>query len=112
MHRVAVRWMVGLPEDRNIPFLICGGLAARGYGPERALNDIDPFVPGEHFSSVGQAGQAFASKAAAHRREEGWSLTYVQFSYQGVKVEMGSADGPRVLDAGKLLTRTTKEHDR
>ena len=99
MHHLAAQWIVGLLRDRNIPFLICGGLAAKGYGSERDLNDIDLFVPGEYFSSVVQAGQEFVSKAAAHRQEEGWDLTYVQFRYEGIKVEVGSADGPRIFDS-------------
>ncbi|MCC5860076.1 MAG: hypothetical protein JJT90_18130 [Ectothiorhodospiraceae bacterium] len=99
MHQVAAQWIVGILRDRNIPFLICGGLAAKGYGSERDLNDIDLFVPGEHFSSVVQAGQEYISKAARHYCEEGWDLTYVQFKYKGVKVEVGNADGPRILDA-------------
>jgi hypothetical protein len=89
---------VSLLRDRNIPFLICGGLAARGYGSQRDLHDIDLFVPGEHFSSVVRAGQQFISKAAAHRQEEGWDLTYVQFKYEGVKVEVGNADGAQIFD--------------
>ncbi|WP_386082702.1 hypothetical protein ACFIOZ_05580 [Vreelandella sp. F11] len=101
MHCLAAQWIVGLLRDRSIPFLICGGLAAKGYGSERELNDIDLFVPGEHFSSVVQAGQEFISKAAAHRQEEGWDLTYVQFKYHGIKVEVGSADSPHIFDAGK-----------
>ena len=48
-----------------------------------------------------QAGHQFISKAAAHRREEGWDLTYVQFKYEGVKVEVGSSDGPRIFDANR-----------
>lgn len=100
MHQVAAQWIVGLLRDRNIPFQICGGLAAKGYGSERDLNDIDLFVPGEHFSSVVQAGQEFVSKAAVHRQEEGWDLAYVQFKYEGIKVEVGSADGPRIFDVG------------
>ena len=99
MHKLAAEWIVGLLIDRNIPFLICGGLAAQGYGSERDLNDIDLFVPGEHFSSVVQAGQEFVSKSAAHRNEEGWDLTYVQFKYEGIKVEVGSADNPRIFEA-------------
>nr|WP_282562611.1 hypothetical protein [Marinobacter panjinensis] len=79
--------------------MICGGLAAKGYGSERPLNDIDLFVPGEYFSVVVQAGQEFVSKAATHRKEEGWDLTYVQFKYEGIKVEVGSSDGPRIFDA-------------
>ncbi len=101
MHHLAAQWIVGLLRESNIPFLICGGLAAKGYGSKRELNDIDLFVPGEYFSSVVQAGQAFVSKTAAHRQEEGWDLTYVQFKYEGIKVEVGSANGPRIFDAGR-----------
>lgn len=78
MHHLAAQWIVGLLRDRNIPFLICGGLAAKGYGSERDRNDIDLFVPGEHFSSVVKAGQEFVSKAAAPTGE-GWDLAYVQW---------------------------------
>ncbi|ADP96744.1 hypothetical protein HP15_980 [Marinobacter adhaerens HP15] len=74
VHQSAAEWIVSLLRERNIPFLICGGLAARGYGSQRDLHDIDLFVPGEHFLSVVQAGQPFVSKAAAHRQEEGWDL--------------------------------------
>jgi hypothetical protein len=56
VHHLAAQWIVELLRDRNIPFLICGGLAAKGYGSERDLNDIDLFVPGEDFSAVVQAG--------------------------------------------------------
>lgn len=99
MHHLAAHWIVGLLVERNIPFLICGGLAAKGYGSERDLNDIDLFVPGEHFSSVVQAGQSFISKTPAHRPEEGWDLSYVQFKYEGIKVEVGSADGAKIFDS-------------
>lgn len=100
MLQVAAQWIAALLKDRSIPFLICGGLAAKGYGSERDLNDIDLFVPGEHFLSVVQAGQEFISKAAGRYREDGWDLTYVQFNYEGVKVEVGDADDPRIFDAG------------
>ncbi|WGI24270.1 hypothetical protein QEN58_13095 [Halomonas alkaliantarctica] len=99
MHQLATQWIVGLLRDRNIPFQICGGLAAKGYGAERALNDIDLFVPDVDFSTVVQAGQAYISKPAAHRCEEGWDLTYVQFKYAGIKVEVGNASGAHIFDA-------------
>ena len=99
MHQSAAKWIASLLRDRNIPFLVRGGLAARAYGSQRDLHDIDLFVPGEHFLSVVQAGQPFISKAAAHRQEEGWNLTYVQFKYEGVKVEVGNADRAQIFDA-------------
>ncbi|BBI52303.1 hypothetical protein HORIV_47240 [Vreelandella olivaria] len=98
MHQLAAEWIVGLLRDSNIPFQICGGLAAKGYGAERELNDIDLFVPGEHFSKVVQAGQSYISKPAKHYCEEGWDLTYVQFKYEGIKVEVGNADGAQIFD--------------
>lgn len=99
MHPLAAQWIVGLLRDRNIPFQICGGLSAKGYGADRALNDIDLFVPDEHFMTVVQAGQAHISKPAAHYCEEGWDLTYVQFKYKDIKVEVGNAAGAHILDA-------------
>ena len=99
MHQFAAKWIVGLLRDRNIPYQICGGLAAKGYGAERELNDIDLFVSREHFDAVVQAGQAYISKPATHYCEEGWDLTYVQFMYEGVKVEVGNADGAQIFDA-------------
>ncbi|WP_229803191.1 hypothetical protein [Litchfieldella qijiaojingensis] len=65
------------------------------------MNDIDLFVPGEHFPVVVQAGQDYVSKPAMHYQEECWDLTYVQFKYQGVKIEVGNGEGPRIFDATK-----------
>jgi len=97
-HKIAARWIVALLEERNIPYLVCGGLAAKGYGSGRKLNDIDLFVPGEHFLTVVGAAREYISKPPKHYQEEGWDLTYVQFSYGGVKVEVGNADGPKIYD--------------
>ena len=99
MHALAAQWIVGVLRERRIPFQICGGRAAQGYGAERELKDIDLFVPGEHFADVVQAGQAFISKPAGRYCEEGWDLTYVQFKQAGIKVEVGSAEGVRLFDA-------------
>nr|WP_267955313.1 hypothetical protein [Halomonas ethanolica] len=85
-------------RNRNIPFLICGGLAAKGYGSERDLNDVDLFVPDDRFSEVVEAGQEFITKPAAHYREEGWDLTYVQFKYEDIKIEVGCAAGASIFD--------------
>lgn len=98
-HKEAAHWITGLLRHKKIPFLICGGLAAKGYGSARDLNDIDLFVPAEHFQTVVQAGQVYISKPAAHHQEECWDVTYVQFKYEGVKVEVGSADDPRIFDS-------------
>lgn len=95
----ALEWISGLLTEQKIPFLVCGGLAAIGYGSTRPLNDIDLFVPGVHFQAVVAAASQYISKPAKHYVGEGWDLEYVQFIYQGTKVEVGNAEGASIFNA-------------
>ncbi|MBA2781003.1 hypothetical protein [Billgrantia kenyensis] len=99
--RLAAHWIVSLLRSGNIPFIVCGGLAAQGHGASRPLHDIDLFVPEAHFAQVVAAGQGFISKPAQRYNEEGWNLEYVQFRYEGVKVEVGNAGEAYVYDVGR-----------
>ena len=97
----ALQWIRDVLTERNIPFSVCGGLAAIGYGSERALHDIDLFVPGKHFQEVVAAGKEYVSKPARHYEGEGWSLEYIQFLYAGTKIEVGNAQGAKIWDVSK-----------
>ncbi|OMH39106.1 hypothetical protein [Motiliproteus sp. MSK22-1] len=99
MHRKALEWIVNLLESKQIPFQVCGGLAAIGYGSKRPLNDIDLFVPGERFQEVATAVKERISKPAGHYCEEGWDLEYLQCKYEGCKVEIGNADNTKILNS-------------
>jgi hypothetical protein len=96
----ALQWISSLLKKHQIPFLVCGGLAAIGYGSRRKLNDIDLFVPTEYFKRVVNLGMKYISKPARHYREssEGWELEYAQFIYHGVKIEIGNPDGAKIYD--------------
>ncbi|MCG8489230.1 MAG: nucleotidyltransferase family protein [Chromatiales bacterium] len=96
----ALKWIVSLLNQHQIPFLICGGLAAIGYGSNRQLNDIDLFVTSSHFKKVVSLGNQYISKPAQHYCEttEGWDLEYVQFEYRGIKIEVGNPDGAKIFD--------------
>jgi hypothetical protein len=93
MAETALAWIVKVLNDRMCPFAVCGGLAARFYGVDRPLNDIDIFVPAACFQAVVDAGAQYISKPAQHYCEaaEGWDLEYVQFLYAGTKIEVGNA---------------------
>lgn len=92
----ALKWISELLNQRQIPFVICGGLAAIAYGSQRPLNDIDLFVPGEYFHAVVSAGSDFISKPAKNYCGEGWDLEYVQFMRHGTKIEVGNAADAKI----------------
>lgn len=102
-HAIALHWIVRLLRNHDVPFLVCGGLAAIGYGSKRALNDIDLFVASERFQEVVCLGESYISKPAQRYCEaaEGWDLEYVQFKHSGVKIEVGNPDGAKILNSTK-----------
>lgn len=95
----ALQWISDLLKERDIPFVVCGGLAAIAYGSTRPLNDIDLFVPCQHFQKVISAASDHISKPAKRSREEGWHLEYIQFIYEGTKVEIGNAEQAEIFDS-------------
>ena len=99
MQTEALQWIAGVLIERQIPYQICGGLAAIAYGSDRPLNDIDLFVPRDRFAEVVSAGRPFISKPAQHYCEGEWDLEYVQFLVDGTKIEVGNASGARIRDA-------------
>jgi GrpB-like predicted nucleotidyltransferase (UPF0157 family) len=95
----ALRWIVETLRRQDIPYAVCGGLAAIAYGSRRRLNDIDIFVPEAGFDAIVNAGRALVTKDPARRREGGWDVKYVQFTCGGQKIEVGSTENARILDA-------------
>ena len=57
----ALAWVIGFIEANDIPYLICGGLAARAYGSMRPLHDIDLYVPAIHYETVVEFGQKYTT---------------------------------------------------
>ncbi|AUG54177.1 hypothetical protein [Thalassospira marina] len=68
----------------------------QAYGGTRPLNDIDLFVPAVHFAPLVDDLHHYIRKPARRQREAGWDLTYVQFVYDGIKIEIGSDDRPLI----------------
>ncbi len=97
----ALSWIVGFIEEHNIPYVICGGLAAKAYGSERELNDIDLYVPDKYFSSIVEFGASYITYGPIHHKGKQWDLKYVQFNYLGQEVEVGSDKNCKIYDALK-----------
>ena len=94
----ALEWIEDKFRKYDTPRLYCGGLAVKAYGGTRPLNDIDVFVPDVTFWPLVEALKDHIRKPAIRQCEAGWDLTYVQFVYDGMKIEIGSDDTPRIQD--------------
>lgn len=97
----ALEWIIDFLDARNIPYLICGGLAARAYGAMRPLHDIDLYVPGHDYERVVRFGQDFISYGPDRWAHNDWDVDYVQFTYLGQKIEVGSSHNIRIFDSIK-----------
>ena len=99
MDRIAaLDWIIDFLEDKNIPYVVSGGLAAIAYGSKRPLNDIDLYVLDNYYFDVIDFGKEYISKGPERFEEKLWKIDYVQFIYKGKKVEVGSSKDINIYD--------------
>jgi AbrB family looped-hinge helix DNA binding protein len=99
----ALRWIVGLLEELEVPFQVVGGLAAGAYGATRPLVDLDFYVPTRCLPIVAGAADSRLVRAPEHHRDENWDITFMALEHEGQRIELGGADG-----AGWLRTATLR----
>ena len=97
----AYEWIITILETRQIPYLICGGLAAIAYGSKRPLNDIDIFVPKTNYREIVSQGKHYITFGPERYQDQYWSVDYVQFTVGGQKIEIGNSDGAEIFDSTK-----------
>ena len=62
----ALRWIVRILQEGNIPFQITGGFAARMYGSMRALADIDIDVAGNRLNELAELVKEYSKYGLQH----------------------------------------------
>ncbi len=103
----ALNWIIDFLEQSDIPYVVCGGLAAQAYGASRQLNDIDLYVPSDKLDAVVKHGAPYVTYGPEHHVGAQWDLTYVKFDYHGQDVEVGSDKNCKILDhrSSKWVTK-------
>ncbi|MFH1261142.1 MAG: hypothetical protein ABIJ10_03590 [Candidatus Micrarchaeota archaeon] len=102
----ALLWIVGILKKHSVQFQISGGLAARVYGSQRPLNDIDIDIPEEKFEAILNDVKDYIIYEPSWYKDKVWDLYLMTLNYHGQEIDIGGAYKIKICDE-----RTGKWHD-
>ncbi len=102
----AVEWLADLFRDRDVRYAAAGGLAARAWGANRPLVDLDFYVHGEDLDRVESDLAPYVVQPLKELTNEHWDLSLLRLEYAGVPLELSVGEGAKYREA-----KTGKWHD-
>lgn len=94
----AFHWIVNQLQQRNIPFVLVGGLAANAYGTSRPLWDIDLDIPERFIPELAHELCDFLTFGPEHSIGEYCECQIVGFVYREQEIELSGAESLRIKD--------------
>jgi len=94
----AFTWIIGLLHKHSIPFQIAGGFAARLYGSERELADIDIGIPDNRFDELYPDVKEYSTFGPAQYVDDEWDLKLMTLNYKGQEIDIAGEDNIKILD--------------
>ena len=99
----AFRWIIGIIKENNIPFLISGGFAAKLYGANRPLYDIDIEVPDKYFNKLLLLVKNKVIYGPKRYLDETFDILLMTLKYQGQEIDISGCE------TDKLYNHETKQ---
>ena len=94
----AFKWIVGLLNKYSIPFQIAGGFAARLYGSERELADIDIGISDNRFDELYPDVKEYITFGPAQYLDDEWDVKLMTLNYKGQEIDMAGEDTIKLFD--------------
>jgi hypothetical protein len=94
----ALRWIVGIFEKHAIPFQISGGYAAKLYGSDRPLADLDFDVPEEYFQKLIPEVKQYIVYGPQQYKDDSWDLLLMTLNYNGQEIDIAGAYEAKLFD--------------
>jgi len=94
----ALKWIVNILQKHDIPFQIGGGFAARMYGVERELADIDIAVPTDRLGEILSEVKVYITYDLRHYLDEKWDCTGMTINYKGQEIDFVGAQGKKIFN--------------
>ncbi|MFZ2072173.1 MAG: hypothetical protein WAV10_00610 [Minisyncoccia bacterium] len=97
----AFLWIVNILNNKNIPFQISGGFAAKIYGSPRELNDIDIDIPDENFPDIYDGVKQYAIYGPEHYKDAKWDALLMTLNYEGQEIDITGATNGKISNKNK-----------
>ena len=88
----AFHWIIEILRKRDVPFQVTGGLAARVYGSERPLHDIDIDIPEDRFQDILPDVKDHITFGPDRFVDEHWDLRLLRLNYEGQQIDICGDD--------------------
>jgi len=96
--QAAFKWIVGLLQKHSTPFQISGGFAARLYGSNRDLADIDIGIPDASFDTIYPEIKQFLVYGPQRYLDDEWDLKLMTLKYEGQDIDIAGRDTINIFD--------------
>lgn len=98
----AFNWIINILEYHKIKYKVCGGLAARVYGANRELADIDIEVANVDIAKIVSDVRPFIIFGPDHYKDENWDLELMTLKYKGQEIDIAETEA-------RIFNKATKE---
>ena len=99
----AFKWIVSLLRENKIPFQLSGGFAARIYGSNRPLHDIDIEIPDKYFDKLLPHVKDYLFYGPQRYLDETFDLLLMTLRYEGQEIDISGCE------TDKLFNHQTKQ---
>ena len=101
-------WIVGILQTQGIPFHVAGGLAARVYGAQRELADIDFDIPEEAFERLVPSVKNYITYGPEQYRDESWDLLIMTLNYKRQEIDIAGAYKAKLFNRDKQVWESAR----
>lgn len=97
----AFLWITNILEQTSVTYRISGGFAARVYGVERELADIDIQIADKDIVIIAEEVKPYIIFGPARYQDENWDLNLITLQYLGQEIDIASTNA-------KIFNQKTK----
>jgi len=94
----ALEWIVGYLDRGPGLYQVAGGLAAKCYGADRPLHDIDIYVPGKSLKDLAVGLSGYTEFGPEYHQDEHWRIVFMKLHYKGWQIELADAGQTAYFD--------------